>query len=258
MPDLSARGPYTAQAAWARQRAERTRLLAIQKYQREHRMGWGMSANGQSIIPVLIDITVPGALARSNALGVRQAAWEASLPRQGGGMFGGMFGGFFSGAANFVRTTVSHAANTVRVVARAPIGITRVALTGGSIKSAADQYITQPTGQGLKSPGVIQALNFIPVVGPYVSKAARLAMILAAMKHRRATERMNTIQEAQLNAQIAAIDAQIAAIKTKTKNAEIGRQSAQNPVASKTAKPASLGKFLIGAAIVAKVASLTL
>ena len=171
--------------------------------------------------------------------------------------FGNLFGG------GFIGKTISHAAHSIQVVAKGSAGVTRAVTSGGSIKTALDKYVSQPTGQGLKSPGVLTAIGFIPVVGTYVKVAATLALAVAAAKRRRAEERMSAIQSAQLDAQIADIEKKIATIKAKSKNAhkaksknaQVARQAADNAVASKP-KPVSLGHFLIGAAIAAKVLTL--
>ena len=232
-------------ALWAR--IVRERISAKKQYLLTHRWGWVMNAQGQ-IVRGLINPTIPGESARSLALAVRQDAWERSLPRSGG-MFGNLFGG------GFIGKTISHAAHSIQVVAKGSAGVTRAVTSGGSIKTALDKYVSQPTGQGLKSPGVLTAIGFIPVVGTYVKVAATLALAVAAAKRRRAEERMSAIQSAQLDAQIADIEKKIATIKAKSKNAQVARQAADNAVASK-AKPVSLGKFLIGAAIAAKVLTL--
>jgi len=129
--------------------------------------------------------------------------------------------------------------HVVKGVVAAPVGIARAAVTGKSISGAVDQYVTQPAGNVLRSPGVVEAIGFVPGIGTALSIAAQAALALDALRKQKAAAAKNSAEEAAIDREIAAIEAKIKAMRAApTANAKVGKQSATNSV------PLELNKFI--------------
>lgn len=98
---------------------------------------------------------------------------------------------------------------------RGAVGITRSAVTGKSVKGSIDTYVSQPLGRGLRSPGVTEALYFVPGVGPALSTGAQVALTLDDSRRALAREKQDSENAAAMDAEIARTEASIKELEGK-------------------------------------------